>query len=350
MKIPSDIRNKLNKKYISEVPVTISVKIRYSDFFSNHSLFIKTALDRGSCLTLHDIDFRLSASGFWNTETFEDHSKYLFWTFSERFLGKLLNRIEELNLQDIRFFIGVIRENPEPYLWVIDHPTDPYLFFCGNKLKSLNKKHYLDRAYETDRQNRITLLKHFKNLEVEKSKTTSHSKTLESAKASVKKLAKEKIPAEQPPKEEIIPVNTTEEGLKENVVTEAESSNIVTEIKPTPGKPFTALLKDPEIKQKIQEHLTEAGIPFAVFQKVKLVGNNRNPDGFNSAVAAMIVVFRELGYFKEGAFFGDILDAYLKETRNSIGKLSYFKRHYREATYFQNYKRDLLDLQLTKFQ
>lgn len=159
MKMPSDIRDALNKKYISEVPVTISVNNRYSGYFSKHSLFIKRCIDRGSCLTLHDIDFRISETTFWNTETFEDYAKVIFWTFNERFLGKLLNRMEYLNLKDIQFFIGVLRENPEPYLWAIDHPADPYLFFCGNKLKSLNKKNYLAPAYEVDRQNREILLR-----------------------------------------------------------------------------------------------------------------------------------------------------------------------------------------------
>ena len=168
MKMPSDIKDKLNKKYISEVPVTISVNNRYSGFFSKHSLFIKRAIDRGSCLTLHDVDFRISETTFWNAETFEDYARFIFWTFNERFLQRLLSHLEDLRLKDIKSLIGILRENPEPYLWAIDHPTDPYLFFCGNKLKSLNKKNYLAPAYEVDRQNRVILLKALLHLESSK--------------------------------------------------------------------------------------------------------------------------------------------------------------------------------------
>lgn len=342
--MPSDIRDTLNKKYISEVPVTISVNNRYSGFFSKHSLFIKRAVDRGSCLTLHDIDLRISETTFWNAETFEDYARIIFWTFNERFLSKLLSRIEYLNLKDIRFFIGVLRENPEPYLWAIDHPTDPYLFFCGNKLKSLNKKNYLAPAYDVDRQNRRILLKALLHLEASKNadvKKSGGQKTLSNEKPK-KKRPNKLLPEKQPTK-------IGNEDV-ENNATRIANIQPLPEPKPNRSKPFTSLLNNPEIKKIIQEHLTEAGIPFAIFQRVKTVGNNRNPDGFNSAVAAMIVVFRELGYFKEDTFFDEILDAYLRETRNNIGKLNHFKRHYRESNYFQTYKENLEDLQLAKIQ
>lgn len=272
--MPSDIRDALNKKYISEVPVTISVNNRYSGYFSKHSLFIKRAVDRGSCLTLHDIDFRISETTFWNAETFEDYATVIFWTFNERFLSKLLSRIEDHNLKDIRFYIGVLRENPEPYLWAIDHPTDPYLFFCGNKLKSLNKKNYLAPAYEVDRQNREILLKALLYLEASKNaevKSTTGQKALSNAK-SKKKSSNKRLLGKHPTE-----VQNEELGME---VVEIKNNQPNQELKPNRSKPFTAQLKEPEFKKQIQEHLTEAGIPFAIFQKVKTVGSNCNPDGF----------------------------------------------------------------------
>lgn len=342
--MPSDIRDKLNKKYISEVPVTISVNNRYSGYFSKHSLFIKRAVDRGSCLTLHDIDFRISETTFWNTETFEDYARVIFWTFNERFLSKLLSRIEDLNLKDIRFYIAVLRENPEPYLRAIDHSSDPYLFFCGNKLKSLNKKNYLAPAYETDRQNREILLKALLHLEASKNadaKKSGGQKMLSNAKPQTKNPAQRLFNGS--------PIETPNEEV-ENDATEIKDIPSSSEPKLNRAKPFTALLKNPELKNQMQGHLTKAGIPFSIFQKTRKVGNNRNPDGFNSAIAAMITIFIELKYFKEDIYFNEILDAYLKETKNNIGKLNYFKRHYRESNYFQTYKENLEDLQLSKIQ
>ena len=55
IKIASDIKSRLNKKYISEVPVVLSVKPDYRSFLDNHSLFIKNAISRGSCLSFLDV-------------------------------------------------------------------------------------------------------------------------------------------------------------------------------------------------------------------------------------------------------------------------------------------------------
>lgn len=69
-----------------------------------------------------------------------------------------------------------------------------------------------------------------------------------------------------------------------------------------------------------------------------------NPDGFKGAVAAMIYVFRKLNYFNKNLSFPEILDAYLLETGNEIGKLNFFKRHYLEDNYFIRYKKSLEDI------
>lgn len=352
MKVSSDIVKRLNKKYVSEVPVRMSVKPDFRGFFDKHSLFIQNAISRGSCLTLHDVDFKISETTFWNPETFEDYARFIFWMFNERFLSRLLNNLEGLALKDIRFLTQILRENPEPYLWAIDHPTDPYLFFCGKKLTSLNKHNLLAKAYEIDRYNRTVLLNallHLQTLKGTNAKTPGGPKAL-AAKREIEYLVSDQKLITNI-KEEIEVPKIAEDNLVTKIVeTEDKTEAPEPEPKPNRSKPFTAMLKSPELKNQIQEHLRMAGIPFSIFQKARKVGNNRNQAGFNSAVAAMIVVFNELEYFKEDIYFGDILDAYLKETKNNIGKLNHFKRHYRESDYFQTYFENLEDLELTKIQ
>ena len=268
--------------------------------------------------------------------------------YNNRFLNKLLNNIENLNSKDLQFFINILRENPEPYLWVIDHPTDPYLHFCGKKIKSLNKKKYMDKAYEADHNNRKILLEALEHFQAANRRAAANQP---------KKLNQNENAINETPDRTPLLLTSAKQQKTSNAKTDKETtpppitSGSKEEIPaPDRSKPFTALLKNPELKKDIQDKITEAGIPFMLFQKVKTVGNNRNPDGFNSSIAAMIVVFKDLKYFKDEVYFDEILNAYLKETRNRIGKLSYFKRHYRENAYFQTYKENLLDLQLPKLQ
>lgn len=314
IKIASDIKSRLNKKYISEVPVAISVKSDYRRFLDNHSLLIKNAISRGSCLSLLDVDFRISETTFWDSENFEDYAKYIFWTFNEKFCNKLIARIKEIKYDDIDFFIEILAENPHPYIGTINHPIDPYLNFCGKKLESLNKSKFLDDTYELDQHNRERLLNELKTI-----------KTIRKPELKI------------PPGEKEAKQTGAKQQKPELAYPERKKK-----------QPFTYLLKSTELRNTIQEKLTEADIPFMLFKKTKPVGNNRNPDGFNSGVAVMIVTFKSLRYFKEDFSFDEILDAYLKETGNSIGKINHFKRHYMKNKYFKTYKEDLFDLNIPK--
>lgn len=62
----------------------------------------------------------------------------------------------------------------------------------------------------------------------------------------------------------------------------------------------------------------------------------------------MIIVFLKSGYFKPNTNFAELLDAYLEETNNSIGKLSRFKRDYLNDNYFLQYKEQLEELNIKK--
>lgn len=333
IRIPSEIKSRLNKKYISEVPVTISVKNDYRNIFDNHPVFIKTIISRGSCLTLHDVDFRISETTFWDKETFEDYCKYVFWAFNEKYLQKLIHRIPEIKPGNLSFFIETLAENSEPYIDAIGHPTDPYLNFCGKKLKSLKRQGHLDKAYELDFINRQCLLKELKS-------TYNAPKSIPN-------------PDPNKPSEELTSLPQpatakTKKPIAEPKTIIKENTTSLTFSKKKKTQPFIDLLKSPDLKKTIQEKLTEADIPFLIFKKIQPVGNNRNPDGFNSAIAVMIVTFKELGYFKDDFSFDEILDAYLKETGNSIGKVSDFKRHYMKNKYYKTYKEDLYDLDIPK--
>ncbi|HAO06288.1 MAG TPA: hypothetical protein DCQ50_04685 [Chryseobacterium sp.] len=336
IKIASDIKSRLNKKYISEVPVVISVKPDYRSFLDNHSLFIKNAISRGSCLSLLDVDFRISETTFWDSENFEDYAKYIFWTFNEKFCNKLIVRTKEIKPDDISSFIEIFAENPHPYIGTIGHPTDPYLNFCGKKLQSLNKNKFLNDAYELDKHNRERLLHKLKAID-----TTRKAEFIATQ-------AEDLMSSVSITDRDATKISTPEKGKEAKQIGAKQQKPELAYPERKKKQPFTDLLKSTELKNRIQEKLTEADIPFMLFKKANLVGNNRNPDGFNSAVAVMIVIFKSLGYFKEDFSFDEILDAYLKETGNSIGKINHFKRHYMKNKYFKTYKEDLFDLNISK--
>ncbi|MCO5291160.1 MAG: hypothetical protein M9959_05425 [Chitinophagaceae bacterium] len=299
MKVSSDIIKRLNKSYIIEVPVRVSVHPDSRGILGNHSLFIKNAIARGSCLTLHNITFNLLPDKFWNPDTFEEHCKYVFFTFQKSFFKKIITRLSSCQHSELIFFLETLTHINAPYSDVINHPTDPYLYFCGKKLQSLKKSGHLEEAFAIDAENR-ELLKQAIQALIKKDDLGIQSETL------------------------------------------------------TGNNPFTSLLKalkgakENTLKQ-IQLYLDRAELRHDLFKQASKTKGNKNQIGFNAMVAAMITIFKDLGYFEESHSFDTILDAYLEQTGNQIGNLGDFKNNYRNKHLFDKYKRELLELNIPRF-
>ena len=90
-------------------------------------------------------------------DTFErTFANMFFFTFQKNFFKRLLH---DYLLPAFRtnFFLETLTHINAPYSDVINHPTDPYLYFCGKKLQSLKKSGHLEEAFAIDAENRELL-------------------------------------------------------------------------------------------------------------------------------------------------------------------------------------------------
>lgn len=264
----------------------------------NHALFIQNAIARGSCLTLHDVDFHIKAHSFWDIDTFEEHCRFLFFTFNDAFLKKISHKLDAYSDTALKSFLDVLNDNPSPYKDAISHPSDPYLYFCGKKLQSLNQSKKLEQVLAIDARNRQQL----------RQAILSHLN---------------------------MPIHQTKQQQQR--------------------EPFTNLLKPyngnkANTFRKIQDYLSQLDFRHDLFKPISKTKGHKNPIGFNACVAAMITVFKELGYFEKAYSFDDILDAYIEQTGNTIGNLGDFKNNYRKKDLFDRYRKELMELHITSFQ
>ncbi len=303
MKISTSIVTRLNNRYITEINIHDAGKNDHRGIIDNIPVFIDKTLRRGNAISFTDTDYQLSENRFWDIEFFEDYCKNIFFCFKPGFTQKLIRSLQGISNTDLSYFQQTLSKHPTPYMDAVDHPTDPYLHFIGKKLTSLNRKNILAEVIRLDKENRRQLLSALQQQTIGFQKPAEHTEAFASVQTSF--------------------------------------TNLLKSLNDSPNN----------TKLFIQQQLTKAGIPFELFipKPVVKTSTNKNPDGFNGAVAAMITVFKELGYFKDGISFPEILDAFLTKTGNSIGKLNNFKRNYLADNYYLRYKESLEDLALKKY-
>lgn len=296
----------LNKRYITEINVHENEPNDFRGIMDNIPLFIERALRHGNCISLNDVDYSISESTFWDIEFFEEYCLNLYFCFKKGFTVKLVRKIKQLNRTDTEYFHQTLSSNFTPYPDVLDKSANSYRSFIGMKLQNLNRDRLLDEVRRLDKENRRYLLNALK--EALENKT-----------------------------------------VHQDVETETRDENY-------DNLPFTKMLNPIEhskfkTKGIIQDYLFGAGIAFELFhvKPAKKKRDGSNKDGFNGAVAAMIFVFKKLHYFDKDFSFDEILDAYLEETKNEIGKLSYYKAHYLDNGYFIKYKQELLENELKDY-
>lgn len=303
MKIPQSIKIRLNNRYVTEIDVHGKAPNMVRSIWDNTDVFLDKAIRKGNALSFNDTDYYISENHFWDIEFFEDYCQNLFFCFKPGFTQKLIRALQKIEQSDLSYFQQTLSRYPAAYLNAIDHPTDPYLHFIGKKLFSLNRKNMLAEVIRLDKENRQKLL----------SALQQQSTTFQ---------------------ESVLPNEPVE-------ISTAPFANML--------RPINGSINN--TRQFIQQQLTNAGIPFELFipKPVTQTRTGKNPDGFAGAIASMITTFKDLGYFKDGLSFPEILNAYLKETGNSIGKLNNFKRNYLADNYYLRYKASLDDLALKKY-
>ncbi|HMR81584.1 MAG TPA: hypothetical protein PKE30_00530 [Niabella sp.] len=304
MKIPQSIINRLNFRYVTAIDVHGKLPNDSIWIAKDIAAFIDKAIRKGNAVSLDDIDYLLSEKYFWDIEHFEDFCRNVYFTFKPGFTTKLTRQLPDIDQEDLSYFQQVLGQHPYPYKDAIGHPDDPYLHFIGKKIQSLSKTGILSKAVEMDKENRRKLLNALQQ----------------------KKIVLQNIEVPRPLKH----LN--------------QKTPFTDMLQPTNGSVNNT-------KLFIQQQLTLAGIPFELLipKPVTKTRTNKNPDGFAGAVASMITTFKDLGYFKDDFSFPEILNAFLKETGNSIGKLNNFKRNYLADNYYLRYKASLEDLALKKY-
>lgn len=303
MKIPQSIKIRLNNRYVTEIDVHGKTPNVFRSIWDNADVFIDKAIRKGNAISFNDTDYHISGKHFWDIEFFEDYCQSLFFCFKPGFTQKLIRALQKIEQPDLSYFQQTLSWYPAAYLDAIDHPTDPYLHFIGKKLSSMNRKNMLAEVTRLDKENRRLLLS---------------------------ALQQQAIVFQEP--------------VATNEPTTSQPAPFTNMLKPINGSVSNT-------KLFIQQQLTSAGIPFELFisKPVTQTRTGKNPDGFAGAIASMISTFKDLGYFKDGFTLPEILDAYLKETGNSIGKFNNFKRNYLADNYYLRYKASLDDLALKKY-
>src|SRR5438105_15956481 len=91
-----------NHYYLKEVAVEGKTTSKFNFRIGFYDQYVAQIIRTGNCVTLLSSNITLTEHSFWNTNYFEDLSKYVFWTFNKCFLLKLTERIPSLKLSVLK--------------------------------------------------------------------------------------------------------------------------------------------------------------------------------------------------------------------------------------------------------
>jgi hypothetical protein len=301
-----------NHYYLNEVQVEGKASNKFNFKIGFNAQYAAQIIRTGNCITLLSNHITLTDDSFWNTNYFEDLTRYVFWTFNKSFLLKLTEKMETLKLQVLKRCAELLLENFTPYTEPLhDHP-DEELKWCYVKNENLKKDPKFSQMYLLDRQNRTAILS-----------------------------AVEKRIAEFP-KPLLQPLAVDELVVLEDETQPATKIILFLEVlKPINGSPEETL-------QFIQQKIEEAGFEFNLFSPVPRLENGKNPYGLNGCMAAMIDHFYQLNYFKKDYTLEQIFKAYRQYSGNSIGKLKTFLSEFRNTNSFIKHAEKLKQLKIKK--
>lgn len=301
-----------NHYYLNEVPVEGQTTSKFNFKIGFNDQYAAQIITTGNCITLLSNHITLTDESFWNTNYFEGLTRYVFWTFNESFLLRLIEKIEILELPVLKRCEKLLREHFIPYAEPLhDHPNEE-LKWCFVKNENLKKDPKFSQMYLLDEQNRRAILQ-----------------------AVEKKMAESSKPLVQPA--------TVEEPaiLVDGKPPAAKSLSFLDVLESINGSPEETL-------QFIRQKIGEAGFEFNLFSSIPKSDNGKNLYGLNGCIAAMIDCFYQLRYFKKEYTLEQIFKAYLQYSGNSIGKLKTFISEFRNNNSYIKHTEMLKKLKIKK--
>lgn len=296
-----------NRNYLSEVSVEGKTTSKFNFKIGFYDQYAAQIIRSGNCITLLSNTITLNKDTFWNTNFFEDLTRYVFWTFNKSFLLTLQERINTLSLPTLNRCIYLLQENFTPYDTTIEESVDEELQWCLVKNGHLENDPKFNQMYLLDKENRTALFNALKE------KITSFE-------------TKEDIP-------KII--------TEETAANEVKTVLFVEMLKPINNSSEATL-------DFIISKWTEAEFKLNIFSKVDKSADGKNAHGLNGAIAAMIDFFWKQNYFKEGYNMEEIFKAYFTYSSNYIAKFRTVLSHFREDNYYIEYFNKLKQLKINK--
>jgi hypothetical protein len=296
-----------NRNYLKEVSVEGKTTPKFHFNFALYDHYAAQIIRSGNCITLLSNNISITRENFWNTNYFEDLTRYVFWTFNKSFLLTLIENIELLNLSTITRCQQLLEGNFVPYEAKLEEQADEEVQWCLVKNEFLKKDEKFKQMYLLDKENRTDV---FKALTEKLASLRTGHHTLQAA--------DEKIAA-----------------------VETKATSFLDLLKPINNDPLQTL-------NFIQHKLEEASFQYNLFTRVDKLPNGKNPYGLNGTIAAMIDFFYQYDYFKKEHNLEEIFKSYFSYTGNSIAKLKTFLSEFRQDNSYVKRFEKLKKLKINK--
>ena len=119
-----------NRHYLNEVPVEGKGVATFQFRVGNYDLYAAQIIRDWEQHYPAKHGFAITEESFWNTNHFEDFAKYVFWTFNQSFLLKLLDQVETKKLSVLHRCRDLLNEYPIAYPEPMPEGADDELRFC----------------------------------------------------------------------------------------------------------------------------------------------------------------------------------------------------------------------------
>jgi hypothetical protein len=296
-----------NRNYLKEVTVEGKTTPKFHFNFALYDHYAAQIIRSGNCITLLSNNISITKENFWNTNYFEDLTKYVFWTFNKSFLLTLIENIELLNLSVLTRCQHLLKENFIPYDKKLEEQADEEVQWCLVKNEHIKKDDKFKQMYLLDKENRTEILKAL--TEKIASLTTAH--------------------------------RTPQAPGEKKGANETKATSFLDLLKLINDDPIQTL-------SFIKDQLEAASFEFNLFTKIDKLPNGKNPYGLNGAIAAMIDFFYQYDYFKKEYNLEEIFKAYSSYTGNSIAKLKTFLSEFRQDNSYMKHFEKLKKLKINK--
>ncbi len=147
-----------NRYFLNEISVEGKTTSKFYFKIAHYDQYAAQIMRTGNCITLLTTNISLTEDSFWNTNYFEDLTKFVFWTFNKSFLLKIIEKADSLKLSVLDRCLKLLKENFVPYGKEPDESTDEELLFCFRKNGNLKRDAKFDQMYRLDEENRTAIL------------------------------------------------------------------------------------------------------------------------------------------------------------------------------------------------